>query len=157
MMNSNQPSTKLSLLPRVPLLALLILSFLGFADAAYLTADHYLKLPLPCSLTQGCDLVLTSKYATIGGLPIALFGALYYLVILFLSLYVYTVYTSQNPNLLAVRAIFGLTLTSLAIYICLVYLQIFVIKALCMYCLGSALVTLILFIFSWVLLRTLRA
>ena len=77
MTNLNQPSTKPSRLRglNISLALVVILSFLGFADASYLTADHYLSLPLPCTL-NGCEVVLTSRYATLGPVPTALLAVL---------------------------------------------------------------------------------
>ena len=121
------------------------LSFLGFADAAYLTAEHYLKLPLPCSLTQGCDTVLTSAYATFGGIPIALFGALYYLILIVFAL---MLLTSETQNKKIMRLIFVMTAAAVLASSVLVYLQFFVIHALCMYCLVSAGLSLLLFLVS---------
>ena len=64
---------------------LLSLSLIGFIDAAYLTVSHFMSVIPPCSLAE-CETVLSSKYADIAGMPIALLGALYYLVLFFLVL-----------------------------------------------------------------------
>ena len=124
---------------------LAVFAFLGFADATYLTAEHYLKLPLPCSITQGCGTVLTSKYAAVFGIPIAIFGALYYLTVLLLAVYLYT---SKDIKSGLVRLIFVLTGISVLASISLLYLQFFVIKAVCLYCLGSAAFSFALFFTS---------
>jgi len=47
----------------------LALSFVGFLDASYLTAKHYLNFEIPCSILNGCEQVLTSQYATLFGVP----------------------------------------------------------------------------------------
>src|SRR5690348_14780226 len=60
----------------------IILSFLGFLDAAYLTILHYKNVIPPCSIAHGCETVLTSQYATLGPIPIALLGVFFYLVVL---------------------------------------------------------------------------
>ncbi len=52
-------------------LIVLGLAVIGLADAVYLTVKHYLGGSVPCSLTEGCDTVLTSNYAVFGGLPVA--------------------------------------------------------------------------------------
>jgi uncharacterized membrane protein len=119
-----------------------LLAFLGFVDAAYLTVDHYLKLAVPCSLTHGCETVLTSQYATIQGVPIALPGAIYYLVILLTATYLLT---SERPNRFALQGLLGITAVGLAVSAYLFYLQIGVIHAICQYCIGSAITTTLLF------------
>lgn len=129
------------------------MSFLGFADASYLTADHFFKLPLPCSFTSGCDTVLTSRFATVDGIPIALFGVLYYLAVLFCAIYLYT---SDQKNIRVARLMLLITTIGFITTSYLFYLQADVIHAFCMYCLGSATATLLLFIASIVLMRSLR-
>lgn len=152
MTNSNQSSTKPSR-PRalnISLFIVTILSFLGFADASYLTADHYLRLPLPCTL-NGCEIVLTSKYATMGFIPTSLLGVLYYLSVLFLTVYIFT---SNRAGKALPWIILGITTVGLATSSFLVYLQFVVIHSICMYCMGSASITLLLFISSILMVRS---
>jgi uncharacterized membrane protein len=66
---------------RYLLIALLVLAFLGFLDASYLTILHYKNTIPPCTL-HGCEVVLTSKFAVFLGLPLGLYGALYYLAVI---------------------------------------------------------------------------
>ncbi len=138
---------------RTPLVWLMVLSFLGFADSVYLTADHYLALPLPCSLTGGCDTVLHSAYSTLGPVPLAFLGVLYYLAVLLLTVYLYT--SVPNPKIADV--IFGLTVLGVLASAYFFYLQVGVIHALCMYCLGSALTSILLCGSAFWLRRRLRA
>ena len=56
-------------------------SFLGFIDASYLTIKHFVGTPLPCSVLKVCEEVTTSQYSVIGGVPVAMLGAIYYLAI----------------------------------------------------------------------------
>ncbi len=135
------------------LLSAAIISFLGFADSAYLTAEHYFKLPLPCSLTQGCDTVLTSPYSMVGPVPLAFFGVLYYLAVLVLVIHCYT---SREFSPVFFRLIFGLTVIGFLSSAYFVYLQLFVIGALCMYCLGSTVTSTLLLIVSSSLIRGFR-
>jgi len=133
--------------PLWSILALLLISLLGFIDAGYLTAKHFQGETPTCSLIKGCDIVTTSQYAEIFGVPVALLGVLYYLTIFILSL-IYL--DTQNKQVL--KIIPGLTVLGLAASIYFVILQLFVIKALCLYCLGSALTSTALFIlgmFIW--------
>ncbi|HSG06142.1 MAG TPA: vitamin K epoxide reductase family protein, partial [Nitrospiria bacterium] len=61
-------------------------SLTGFVDSTYLTAKHYSGTALECSIFQGCDKVTSSPYAVIGGIPLALYGAAYYLVVFLLTM-----------------------------------------------------------------------
>lgn len=68
-----------------PAIAALV-ALIGMLDSIYLTVHHYTAEPVPCSLTNGCEMVLTSAYAEIAGIPIALFGAVAYFVAFSLAL-----------------------------------------------------------------------
>src|SRR5687768_14106315 len=55
-------------------------ALIGLADSVYLTVHHLTSTPVPCSMIEGCETVLTSAYAVIAGIPIAAFGALAYFI-----------------------------------------------------------------------------
>ena len=117
-----------------------ILSAIGLLDATYLTVKHYLGGIPPCTL-RGCEVVLTSAYNTIAGVPVALLGVLYYVTILLLSL-AYLV--SKKEAILRYAA--HLTPAGFLASAYFVYLQLFVIKAICLYCMASAATSTLLFI-----------
>ncbi|HEV8188228.1 MAG TPA: vitamin K epoxide reductase family protein [Pyrinomonadaceae bacterium] len=112
-----------------------VLSLLGLADALYLTIEHLTGQTVRCTILSGCSEVLSSQYAVVAGIPLAAIGAAAY----------FTVFS------LAVLALFGYriagkTLTPLVIAmffvsVWLFYLQAFVIRQFCQYCLISALIT----------------
>ncbi len=122
------------------LILMLVFSLAGFADSAYLTAKHYTGGPVPCSITGGCEDVMTSRYATVGSIPTAAFGAAYYLAAFFLSIFFLD---SRRPVVLT--AVLALSSAALAVSLILLYLMAFVIKAYCQYCLLSDLMTAALF------------
>jgi uncharacterized membrane protein len=125
--------------PKLPVAASL-LALVGLADAVYLTVHHYTAEPVPCSIVEGCETVLTSAYAEIAGVPIAAFGALAYFVAF--SLAILTVFGNRSMWLL-----FGVqSFIMAAVSAYLVYLQGFVIGAFCQFCLISAATSLGLFV-----------
>ncbi|HYJ89737.1 MAG TPA: vitamin K epoxide reductase family protein, partial [Pyrinomonadaceae bacterium] len=63
-----------------------IVALVGLADAIYLTIHHYTAEPVPCAITGGCEMVLTSPYAEIAGVPLAAFGAAAYFTAFALAL-----------------------------------------------------------------------
>lgn len=130
-------STSIAKLP----LAAAIVALLGLTDAIYLTIHHYNATPVPCTLTgEGCEMVLTSRYAEIGGIPLAAFGAAAYFVAFSLALL--TAFGDRR-----MWRLFGLLVTSMAAFsIWLLYLQAFRIHAFCQFCLLSAGTSLILFL-----------
>ncbi len=138
--------------PRTWLLVLiLLLSLAGFADAAYLTAKHYLGGPVPCSITGGCETVMTSRWATLGPVPTAAFGAAYYLATFFLNIF----YFDSRKNW-TLRLIFILSAAALAVSLALLYLMAFVIGSYCQYCLLSDLLSAGLFAAAIAALRQSR-
>jgi uncharacterized membrane protein len=128
--------------------AFLLLAFAGFIDATFLAAGHSLGSPVPCSIIEGCEKVLTSHYASIGPVPTALAGSAYYLIIFLLALISIT--RGENGYLLAASR---LTVLGLAASIGFVFLQLFVIKAICLYCMLSASASAVLFILGVVVIR----
>jgi uncharacterized membrane protein len=131
----------LQVVPNKVAIILLIVALIGFADAGYLTVEHYKDAIPPCSITGGCESVLTSGYATIAGLPVSLIGAVYYLLI---AVGIFTYIESKKTRLLKLALL--LVVLGFIATLWFVYLQLFVIKAICLYCMGSALTTTLLFI-----------
>jgi uncharacterized membrane protein len=121
----------------------LILAGLGLMDAAYLTWVKFADKPVVCIQGLGnCNTVNQSVYSVWNGVPIALIGALAYLVMLGIL-----VFEDKNEFLIDNGRIFilGLSLIGFLYSIYLTYLEIAVIKAICPYCVGSAtMMTLIL-------------
>lgn len=134
--------------PKWLLIIFAVIAFVGFMDAVYLSAVHFLGEVPDCSIIEGCEEVTTSKYATVGPIPIALFGAAYYLFVFLLA--VFAIDTGKrSPLVMAIIATWG----GFAVTLVLIFLQIFVIRAICLYCLISAVTTTILFILGLFLLH----
>ena len=127
------------------------MSLLGFLDAAYLTIEHYRGVVPPCAIVSGCAAVTTSQYSLIFGIPVALLGAIYYLLITALCILYFD--TKQTKIL---KIIARLTILGLLASLYFVYLQAFIIHAWCLYCLGSAATSTILFILGLLTIRSVR-
>ena len=63
--------------------AIVVLTLFGFSLTTYLTVTHFFgQRAALCNVEgSGCDLVLTSEYAKIFGIPLTIFGALGYLTL----------------------------------------------------------------------------
>ncbi|MFA5838345.1 MAG: vitamin K epoxide reductase family protein [Candidatus Paceibacterota bacterium] len=129
----------------------MILSFIGLVDTTYLTIQHLENGSVICLIIQGCDLVLTSEYSKIFGIPLALLGALYYFLIFSLSVFCFK---KRKENTFKFLSFF--TTIGFVISVWLVYLQLFVIKSICSYCMVSAFTSISLFIFGLIFLINLR-
>ena len=124
-----------------------VLALVGFADAAYLTANHFAGAPVFCGAGGGCETVLTSEFATLGPVPVALVGAAYYAVA---SLAAWTPLAAWSRRTAAFLA--GLTGAGFAVSAVLFWLQATVIDAWCRFCLASAAITTLLFVTAiWVM------
>lgn len=151
MTNSNPSSHPISKKFNWLIFAIIVLALIGFTDASFLAAKSYLGGPIPCVIFTGCDTVTQSVYSKIWNIPISLPGALYYAVIFFLGI----LYFDLKRDWI-IRLIVPLTFIGFAISLYLVYLQIFVIEALCLYCLISAADSTLLFTLSLFALRGLE-
>jgi uncharacterized membrane protein len=127
-----------------------IVSLVGLGDSVYLTVHHYTAEPVPCSLIAGCEQVLTSEYAEVIGLPLAIFGAAAYFVAFSLALLAF--YGNRIT-----WTLFGIQIVLMALFTTwLVYVQAVLIGAFCQFCLLSAATTftlLVIYIVSWLVSR----
>ncbi len=128
-----------------------VVALIGFIDASYLTAEHLLGGTPACTVLEGCEIVTTSEYSTIGPIPIALLGSLYYLaVILGAVLFI------DRKNKKVLKLVSLLPIAGFATSLSLVYLMLFVLDAICIYCMGSALSSTTLFIVGIYILLKMR-
>lgn len=123
------------------LLLLLLISVLGFADASYLAAKFYQgKIP-PCSIVAGCEEVTTSQYATIAGVPVSLMGAFYY----FFFIILLVAYLDRGHDIFFTAAAW-LSVLGFLFSLWLLSAQLFLIGAICLYCLFSFTTSTLLFL-----------
>ena len=115
-----------------------MLALVGLGDAIYLTVQHITGESLRCTIVSGCSEVLSSPYAQVGPLPLAAIGAAAYFTVFSLAILAAFGYRFAIPFLKIVLALMFLTT------LWLLYLQAFVIRHFCQYCLLSAGVTICL-------------
>jgi len=120
------------------------LALVGLGIAAYLTYVHYSGAAIACS-TGGCEKVQTSSYAELAGIPVAVIGLVGYVLILL---------TAFLAGELGAVAAVGLTLGGFAFAVYLIYVQVALIEAFCIWCLASDGVLALLVLVSLLRLRT---
>lgn len=98
-----------------------LLTLVTLIFSLYLTKLSY-STSISCSIFDGCDIVLTSKYSRIFNIPISIFGVIYSILIIFLF------YFKQIKILLV------LSFTGTLISFSLLYIQFFILKSICFYC-----------------------
>ncbi|HET8577844.1 MAG TPA: vitamin K epoxide reductase family protein [Methylomirabilota bacterium] len=110
----------------------------GLAVSAYLTVTKLTRASaLFCTAGSGCDVIQASPYALFLGVPTALWGALLYAAIGILA----ALGLSDRAWLRA----FLLSVAGVAFSAYLTFLSVFVIRAVCAYCLASAAAAVALF------------
>ena len=112
-----------------------LLALFGLADALYLTIEHLTGQSVRCTILAGCSAVLSSPYAVVAGIPLAAVGAAAYFSAFSLAVLTLFGYRVAGKLLLA------LVIAMFAVSLWLIYLQAFVIREFCQYCLLSALIT----------------
>jgi uncharacterized membrane protein len=129
------------------LIAIAVLTGLGVVIAGYLTYVHYADVKVLCVAGGGgCEKVQSSVYAKLAGVPVALLGLIGYLALL---------------GSLAIRGETGrfagalVALTGFGFSVYLTYREIFTIKAICQWCVASAVVMTLLAVLTTV--RLVRA
>ncbi len=112
--------------------AALVLSAIGIAIAAYLTYVHYAELdPVCVGGGGGCERVQNSEYAELAGIPVAVIGLLGYMAVGAASL-------GRGERSLLAAAVLALSGAGFSVY--LTYLELFVIDAICQWCVASLVV-----------------
>ncbi|MCU1267606.1 MAG: hypothetical protein JWM21_3924 [Acidobacteria bacterium] len=129
-MPSNQHSRAITLYAVSACVALI-----GLGDSLYLTIEHITGQSVRCTITSGCSEVLSSPYAVVRGVPLALIGVVAYFTVFTLATLAAFQYKVAAKLLTPIVGLMFLTT------LWLLYLQAFVIHHFCQYCLLSALVT----------------
>lgn len=111
--------------------ALLALAGAGVLLTTYLTAVQWFgTAPLYCSAGSGCDLVQSSRWSVLLGLPLALWGLLTYAILAGL------VWRMRKRRSIWTRATFVACIAA-AISLYLTAVSMLAIEAVCVYCLAS--------------------
>ena len=128
-----------------------LLALVGLFVALYLWL-HALGFggPIKCG-TGSCETVQTSPWAVFLGFPVAFYGVLGYLAVLIVAL------VALRPAALAERKwnvmLVGLATVGVLFTAYLTYVELFVIHAICRWCVGSAVIITLIWIVSLAALR----
>jgi uncharacterized membrane protein len=102
-----------------------------------------------------CEVVQTSKWATLLGYPVAVWGVVYYVAVLAVALAGLSPSFADNRRLSQLLVL--MTATGVLFSLWLTYLELFVIDAICMWCVVSAVLATTLFVIALLDLRELSA
>ena len=126
-------------------------ALLGLADAAYLTWIKLANAVYTCSNIGDCEAVNNSSYSVVGGIPIAALGAAAFAVILLLLLLDRRPSGRSEPLRFGV---FGLSLAGTLYSAYLTYVEVAILKAICPFCVASAVILTALLVLSILRLPT---
>jgi len=125
-------------------IATLILSLFGLGVSIYLTITHFHPAALVCSsnATIYCEKVTTSPQSEVFGIPVAMLGLAYFVPMIALCLP--AAWRSVDRRIHLARL--ALSVVGVGMIIYLLIAELFIIKAICLWCSSVHLITFILFI-----------
>jgi uncharacterized membrane protein len=125
----------------------LVASLAGLGISVYLTVAHYSTIPLACPTggVVSCEQVLSSRYAVIGGtgLPTSAAGMAWFAISAGLAT---AGLRSPRPQL--ARAQLAWSAIGLATVIYLVYVEIVLLGAICLWCTAAHVLVLVIFLIA---------
>jgi uncharacterized membrane protein len=125
-----------------------IVGLVGLGIALYLTWTKLTgALPI-CGPSGGCETVDSSPYSVVAGIPVALFGVLNSAAIVGLA-----IWWSRTRSRRVAYAAYGVGLAGTMIEAYLVYLELFVIHAICVWCVAYGITVVLGFAIAVLLVR----
>ena len=124
---------------------LAVLDIVGLAIASYLASVELQGLTPVCGPIKGCEEVALSEYSRIGGIPVAVFGVALSLILLTLAI---AWWKTDLYGLLLAH--YGLSLAGVIFEAYFLYLQVFVIGAICIWCTSYGLSLILRFVVAFI-------
>jgi uncharacterized membrane protein len=125
----------------------MIASIAGIAISIYMTIYKLTDNNTMCLGSGDCATVNASQYSEIYGIPLGVIGLLGYLgVLLMLVLEKRTKLFREYGNMVAM----GMSFSGFVYSIYLTYLELYVIKAICPFCVASAVAITLCFVFTFI-------
>lgn len=140
------------IIPTSLFVLVIVLALIGFADSTFLFAKRLSGGPIPCVLGfTGCDTVSKSPYSVLFGIPLSVYGMVFYL-----SIGILGVLYLDTKKVLFARLLLPATALGFLSSAYFIYVQKFLIQAFCVYCVISAIISTILFCLGILVYRKLK-
>ena len=116
---------------------LLIVSFFGIADSWYLAETALSGDELVCTIDglDKCNTVAKSEYSHLFGVPLGVYGVFFYSAFFILTSLILVL-----PKRILYQALYGLSIFGVVASVIFLLIQLFLIKAFCIYCIASAVI-----------------
>lgn len=131
-----------------PGLILAVLDVIGLVIASYLSVVELAGSAPVCGPIKGCEEVALSEYSRIGGVPVAVFGVGLSLLLLTLAI---AWWKTDLYGLLLAH--YGLSMAGVIFEVYFLYLQVFVIHAVCIWCTSYGLSLILRFVVAFMVWR----
>ncbi len=129
---------------------LVLLAMAGLGVSSYLAYTHWADASVACGGLGNCSTVNESEYAEMAGIPVALLGVFFYsaLAVVALAWLWWRPFGLDWP----VLAFWGMSVGGTLFSAYLTYIELFVLEAICVYCVASAAIALAALLIStaWV-------
>jgi uncharacterized membrane protein len=129
---------------RALLWAPVLLAGLGIFVSGYLVTKRFTGGSLACTRWAQCDVVNNSLYSQIYGVPVSVIGLAGYLLVLGVALVALRTHDRTQRQLLLLNFLLSLGGVGFSAY--LTYLEVYVIEALCAWCVASAVIITLLLV-----------
>ena len=116
----------------------------GLGVALYLSYVEVTQVKAICGPVGGCNIVQSSPYAQLMGFPVGVLGAIFYMAIS--VLWIGQRFLPGRIRTLSLLSLVALTIFGTGFSIYLTVIELFVIRAICAWCLSSAVFTTLLMI-----------
>lgn len=122
-----------------------LFAFFGIAVATYIAQSQATGTPLICNIENinGCNDVVNSEYGYVMGISLANLGLIFYALVFTIALSELFLRNQMLRFMLQALAVIGILVSAYG-----VFTQVFLIEALCLYCLTSAAITVFIFGFA---------
>jgi uncharacterized membrane protein len=132
--------------PLVAKLVLIFLAFAGFFLASFIRHKKSKHENMVCPLDANCDTVIYSRFSNFLGIPVEWMGIFYYSLIALAYAVIMIVPSFGTPGVMFVFIV--ITTLAMLFSVYLVAIQAFALREWCSWCLGSATISLLIFVIS---------
>ncbi len=132
-----------------------LVALAGLFVALYLTLYKLGYIGTLVCAVGSCEVVQTSRWATLLGLPVAVWGVGFYVAVLAVSLAGASAPLADSRRVSQLLA--AMTGVGVLFSLWLTYLELFVIRAICQWCVVSAMLTVVLLVIALLDLREVSA